>query len=508
MGKIGNLKYDLVEEKSIIILKEKSKDIRVISFLSFVYLRKEKWESFTEVFKALTQLCEESYDQLFPARPRQKQLAFKWLSEQRYVGILETKKPEISAFLAIQTLNTTLSALKKTLESKFPEGSPFPSRLFSISQQWEKSLKSKVGTEKKTTSQSPEQPAPQAPSQTPSQENKSNVEKSSSPATPHSVSSSSVSSKNFTQAPIGNTKDAQTEARKIALFLIEKEPEKPMGYRLIRSLRWDSLVKIPPANNAITMLAPPSPEKRTYLKNLIAKGDWKKALTVSEVEFASRTSHFWLDLQRMSADACKELGDNYTLVCQAICQETALFLKRFPEIVQYVYSDQTPFCDNVTRDWINSEVKSILSSSEQSNQTNSQGTNDPIEGEKKEINKLIAAGKETQAIELLQENMKGSGNESMNFKRSLIICDLLFSIKRADIALAILESLNEKINTFHLDKWDPLIAIEVWRLLIKSYKIVSDSKSPDIQTALLQKQNSILNKLSCLDPTSSLKIKI
>lgn len=319
------------------------------------------------------------------------------------------------------------------------------------------------------------------------------------------VQAPSAAPQSAAQKTIENTTDAQTNGRKIAQFLIEKEPEKPLGYRLMRLLRWDILDKAPPAENGKTKLEPLPEERRNYLQGLVGKADWKQALSEAEKTFSSGATHFWLDLQRISATACKNLGGPYSFVRQSICLETALFIKRIPEIIDLAYSDGTPFCDNATKDWVESEVRSSLGSGGGEG-VQSGGVDDPLKQERQQVNELVSAGKIDQAVEILQKKMMEGGAERISFRRSLLLCNLLFSAKHIDIALAILESLNDKIVKYNLDKWEPDLAVEAWCLQVKAYKMVNNSKPPNIQIAIQEKQNSILSKISCIDPKSALKL--
>ncbi len=493
VGKVGNIDYTLVEEKSHSLLKEKSKDVRVLSFLSFVYLRNENWEAFSDIFDGMAQLVEQDYNALFPERPRAKQLAFKWLSEQRYKDTVEIKKPTEDVYDHTQRLVEALTKIKKVLEDNFPDGSPFPSGLYSCAQKWEKSTKPKP---------KPEPAAPAAPA---SGEAAAPAADSAAP-TPAGQTPTPASAPQVSQGPMENTKDAQANGRKIALFLIEKEPEKSMGYRLIRTLRWSAVEKPPPAESSKTKIEGPPEARKTFLTGLVGKGEWKKLLESTEKDFSSGPTHYWLDLQRMSATASKNLGEAYKQVHEAICLETALFLNRIPEIPDLCYADGSPFCDEATKDWIGSDVSSVLSSSEGRSAGGAGSSDGPLREEKKEINELVSAGKTDKAVEILQSRMNDSGSQRINFKRSLMLCNLLFSAKHADIACAILESLHEKITAYNLDKWEPDLAVDAWCLLVKAYKLVGSSKPQNMQIAIQEKQNSILSKISCIDPKSALKL--
>jgi type VI secretion system protein VasJ len=302
---------------------------------------------------------------------------------------------------------------------------------------------------------------------------------------------------------------AQTAGKKIALFLIDKEPLKPMGYRLLRSLRWDILEKVPPSENNKTQIPGPSNEQRAFFQGLTSKNDWQKALLACQNAFSSGGNHLWLDLQRISVLSCKNSGDTYNGVRDAILIETAILLKRIPEIANLSYSDNTPFCDAATKDWIASEITQVLNSSESSApKTTAPGMKDgvSIEDEARQVNAFVSDGKIEKALDFLHKQIRESSSERDNFRRSIILGQMLVSNKRPDIALAILESLDEKISRYNLEMWDPSLAVEAWILLHEAYKVSRASKPQNLQIAILEKQNIILQKISRTDPKSAFRI--
>ncbi|MFP4417390.1 MAG: type VI secretion system protein TssA [Chitinispirillaceae bacterium] len=484
IGKLTNTDWEAIESSSVRILKEKSKDIRVLAFLSLVYLRDEKWESFTDIFDGLAKLAEENYDNLFPDRPRARQMAFKWLSEQRFSDTLAEKKPTESEYEHIVRLIDALTRLKKILEEQFPESSPFPSRLLSEAQKWERTSKPK-----------PAEPAPAATAQA-----QPAASTNSAGAAPGATAASVVGD------PMDTPKQAQAVAKKIAQFLIDQEPHKPMGYRMLRSARWDILEKAPPAEGGKTQLAGPVAEQRNYIQNLVSNADWKTALSAAEKAFQTAANHFWLDLQRISATAAKNLGASHSAVHEAICTETALLLTRIPELSDMAFTDGSGFCDPATKDWINDEALPLLASGDASS-TAASGS-ESLEKERTEMNALIAAGKIEQALEMLQQAIRNSGVRRDNFQRTLFISKLLFTGKRPDIAVSVLESLDEMIDRHHLDEWDPSLAVEAWSLLVQACKAAQVGKPQPIQQSLHQKQLSVLERISRIDPKSAFKISL
>jgi type VI secretion system protein VasJ len=475
MGKTGAIDWEVVETACLNISRSKSKDLVVLCYLSFVYLRQDKLESWVDILDGISQLAAIDFKAFFPDRDRGRQLAIKWLSEPRYTDTLSGKKPAENDYPHLQRLAGALATLKPILTTEFPDGSPFPAAIESFAQKWAAALK----------------PKPKAES----------------PAAGGAVAQPSTAAAAAPAEPMDTPKQAQLIARKAALFLIEKEPVKPMGYRLSRALRWDLLDKAPPAQNGRTQLPGPTPEQRLYFQNLVAKADWPVALAAVEKAFVAAANHLWFDLQRIAAQTCIGLGPTYAPVKAAICFETAMLLQRIPELPALLFADGAPLCDAATKDWITAEVASVFSSGDAPKESVSQATN-PLESEKREINALVAAGKNDAAITLVQSAIRQSGNEHDNFRRVLMLAGLLIAAKRPDIAVSMLESLDEKVEMYHLDRWDPDLAVEAWTQMIRAYRVIAPTKPQNIQNVLFEKQNSILNKLSRTNPMSAFQMNL
>jgi hypothetical protein len=57
-----------------------------------------------------------------------------------------------------------------------------------------------------------------------------------------------------------------------------------------------------------------------------------------------------------------------------------------------------------------------------------------------------------------------------------------------------------------LEKWDPDLAVEAWSLLVQAYRAARAGKPANIQVSLQEKQNSILTKVSYIDPKKALQL--
>lgn len=482
IGKLGNIDFEMVEKSSLSMLTQKTKDIRLFSFLALCYLRRKEWQLFCDAIDAMGQWVGRDYNGLFPPRPRAKQLAFKWIAEDRFADAIETATPPADSFEHIKRLIAGLELIKTRLDAEFPNGSPFPSRLHSAALKWAKATEPKK-QESPVVSGTPPQSVATASAQS---------------ATP--VGSRPAE----TSAPIESPKDAYESIRKTALFLIEKEPQKPLGYRMIRAVRWGSVDSAPVAEGSATKLEPPSQERRTFIQSLLGKGDFKVTLESVEKAFSSGPTHYWLDLQRIAATAASQMGAPFAAVHQAILLETALFVRRIPQIKELTYTDGTPFCDPATRDWLDGEVATVFASG---SAVPVKSAEDPIEADKREANALISANNIEAALDVLLKKICASNSERDGFRRRVVVASVLLSAKRADLAVYILEYLCDMVQANKLDSWDPDCASEALTLLAKAYSMLSSGKQGAALIKLAEKREEILKRLSYIDPLMAFKQK-
>ena len=474
IGKPGNIDLDVIEKNAASLLKSKAKDVRVMAFLAYVYLRRGLWEELADLMTGCLDLCEKDFEALQPDRERAKHLGIKWLSEERFTGALEDKKPAESDHVHIVRLLSSLNKLKPILEKKFPDSPPFPSEFIKMAGFWEKASAPK-------------------------------------PVTPATVAAPVGTGGAAAAAPAGpmeTPRQAQLLGRKAALFLIEKEPLKPMGYRLLRVLRWDILEKTPPSEAGKTQVTGPSPQQRTYLENLELQQDWKTALEKAEQAFAAGSNHLWLDLQRIIVTAASDLGEQYAAVRSAVLAETAFFVRRLPDIVSLYFADSTPFCSEATKAWIASDAAGAVFSggigAALSRRTDA--PSDPVEEDRRKAEGLAASGKIDEAIDLVQCGIRSSRCERDAFRRSILVASLLLKAKQPDIAVSVLEMVDRKATAHNINTWEPDLAVEAWEALIGAYKAAKAGKPQNILVSLQDKQNSILTKVSYIDPKKALQL--
>jgi len=472
VSKSEGIDYDLIEEKAYYILSQKSKDIRVFSYLALCYLKKEDWCLFCDLFEALMYLTKERFDTLFPVRLQGKRMAFKWLDESRFTEMLEKAKVTNVAHEQMNRLVSVLENLRDSLRLNFTEHSPFPEKLYEFAKKWQKI----------TGQKQPELSQP------------INIAGFSEDHVTKEKTAETV----FSDELIETAKTAFDSVRRCALFLIEKEPGKTAGYRLMRVARWGNIEKLPFSEDNLTKIEPPSQERREYLISLLERRDYKSALALSEKMFSSGNTLFWLDLQRVSANAADNLGIAFAGVKETIVLETALFLNRYPQIRSLKFTDGTPFSSSENERWIEQDVIPLLCKG-----VIGKRVDKSVKTEKENVkSSLDLNGIKTDLH--LAVGIERNGDGLDNFRRRLSIVTNMLDAKRPDIALLMLESLYEHAETYYLKKWVPSMVVDLFDLMVRTYEVIAKEKTGDKKLALIEKRESILRKMCYLDPETAL----
>lgn len=473
ISKLQNMDYDFIEEKSYSILKNKSKDIRVFSYLALCYLKKKKWSYFCNVFEALAQLSKEKFDLLFPLRLNGKMLAFMWLEESRFSGELKAATVSDDAHEQMKRLISALDILKEQLKQKFTDKLTFPSNLYSFAQKWKKLTEGNRVVV--------------------SQPDKSEIKEVNSTDTAQNIRG--IEPNIDTKISV---KAALDSIRKWAMFLIEQKPQSAVGYRLIRTARWGNIEILPDSLENVTRIEPPAMERRAFLVSLIEKRDFKTALVNAEKFFSSGNTLYWLDLQRISATAAGCLGNAFVEVRDAIIFETAVFLKKFPVLRDYKFIDETPFSSFETSAWLDNQVVSLFETNREIVKVNKEGSTD-----NGEVHSIISSSNIEEDLELLVKGINQSSNELDNFKRRLSVVSCMLATQRLDIALFMLESLYEVAESYHLARWSPSLVMDLLNLMVRTYDEMAKDKSGIRQSLLIQKRDNMLKKMCYLDPIAA-----
>ncbi len=501
--------YTKCIELSSIILKEKSKDLKVASWLCFALFRTEKIKGLKDGLNVINHLLSRYGNKLFPENDLHRSKALQFLNTARFFKLIEREEINKSNANDIIEAGETLTLIIDESKKLFPENIPV---LKSIKKTIEEHIENaklltvplpkveeKITEEKKETSaaiQNKAETIPKVPA----------VNK--------------VVAQPPKEIKLGTEKDAIKQLRQTLLFFFEKEtdgskkeqvPESPFVFGLSRQLQWGRLIK-PPDTNKVTQIDPPNQIMQNKIKEWFSSASWNILIPRIEINFLKPDGEFpyWLDTQRYVTQALEQKGDIYVQASQDIKMNLAILLRRIPELPQLKFKDkQTPFAGNETIKWIDDEVKPLLSGS-----SGGSIILPPIMGEDYEP---LTKQYETACSELpqnfeenLAEMQKGIMTDDRSkgkFLRRLNLANYCFAAKQYSLAKIIFLELSKLITEYNLMEWEPALCTAVWQsVYLTNTKIVNDNDREEIKTEIKKEQEELFSKIAKYDGILAIKL--
>jgi type VI secretion system protein VasJ len=282
--------------------------------------------------------------------------------------------------------------------------------------------------------------------------------------------------------------ESLNKLRDTAMLLRDQSLADPAPYRFFRQALWLSVADLPPASAGRTMLAPPGKELRVQLAGLRRIGDSAELLKIVERQLSQFI--FWLDLNRLTAEALVDLGNAQAAL--AVKQETAHLLQRLPGLEELAFADGTSFADADTRRWLESLVG-----------TGSAGACPPEFGHPSEIAcpieigeeidaALIDQGRLIEAVARFQKLIRNSNSGREQLQRRIALSQLLLATASERFAIPVLEQVVRDIDNHWLEAYDPLLALEGLRL---AWKVFASRSEPEFK----EKAGDLLHRIARLD---------
>lgn len=144
-----------------------------------------------------------------------------------------------------------------------------------------------------------------------------------------------------------NEKAWRNTLLKVADYLIDKDLAEVVGYQLRRYAIWNNITSAPLSENNKTQLAATSADRVSEYKTGLENADvhlWK------EVEYSLTLAPFWFEGHYLSAEIAKRLG--YIKVSNAIRECLEHFLERLPSLKELTFSDNSPFLSQNCQQWL------------------------------------------------------------------------------------------------------------------------------------------------------------
>jgi type VI secretion system protein VasJ len=512
LAKQESLSSDTVDWKEVKalatdLLQNTTKDYLVASYLTHALTITEGYTGLLVGVKILESFTENFWQASFPPakRLRARKTAIEWLVEKtsHYIEISPPTNAdnEVIIELANSVKNLDLSLADK-MEAQSPSMAELNRNLKRLKQSAEFELKANV--EKAPPPVVIPEPAPIAAQEvtntllpeTPAPTTLQPVE----PIAAISAPASSTHNPSSNSVPISNTalandadakklyKQVQDALRQLAEFHAEQKTADPKRYRYSRAALWDSLEKLPPNKDSKTQLPKPAVDKFKKLQELFEQGDFIAVL--NQAEKSASKMPYWFDGQRLIANSLAALGGEFTKAAEALTLELKQFLTRLPSIINLCYSDGTPFADEQTLLWINTQVLC-------GDQDDSSGQqNDEIHEAFLEAQKLASSGKLTEGLGFLKK--VSTQNLRDDFRIKLATAELVSQSGQTKVAIPLLERLITETKRINAIDWETDFTIKAYSILVKAYEKLEDDDAAQKQ----QQRMDAFDQLCWFDPTA------
>lgn len=222
----------------------------------------------------------------------------------------------------------------------------------------------------------------------------------------------------------------------------------PLPYRLRRLSAWSFVAKAPPAENGRTMLPGPETHVVQALDSLMESGDYAGALALAEEQVGVYL--FWMDPQRVAAQALAALGAPYRLAQAAVEMETLYYLTRVPSLTKLSFTDGTPFADPKTKSWL----------TELADRGGSSGgaQDNPAVREALDKARELSTTNAEEALAVLAQAGAVAGHPRDDLLLRVEVLKTFIASGRMEAARAQIQTITDTLDRFNLDVWDPELA--------------------------------------------------
>jgi type VI secretion system protein VasJ len=476
--KIDSVKGDVPDFHKLVglgtaILATKSKDLTVSGYLALGLFRTSGFPGLADGLTVCRDIVANFWDQLYPepARMRGRVAAMTWIND-RLGGAIPKVTPTASEHEAVKAVLEAYKALNETVAEKFGNDAPSFGDL-------RRAIDDAVRMS--TPEAAPAAAAPAASGGT-------------APAAgPATIDSPDAAYRVF--------RNAGTEIRRAAEYLIKQDPSSPVPYLAQRGAAWAPIRELPQDKDGITQFNPPDSNVAANWEKLMETGEWLALL--NDTEWRLTASPFWLDINYYVALALENLG--HDAAAQAVTDQTAALVKRFPKLLDLMYSDGRPFAQPATRQWIQAEMSSGGGGGGTGGDVSAPVEADPVEEASREARGMAARGKLNEAVEMLQGRISESGMPRERFRWRLLLARILADGNQPAVAAAQLRLLDEDIEAHRLEAWEPGLALDALVSLYRCEKKLGQNGAAPGRDGL-SRLDSLYNRLCRLDVLTALSL--
>jgi len=488
IGKMESLAGGPIQWKEVVglgreILEKKSKDLLVASYVSLGLLEQRGYAGLLAGLSCMEGMVEAFWETLYPEtkRMRARINALVWLSEKGGVAV-GRKRPLPGEGKEVRACSEKIDLLEKYFGERLANDSPGLGDLRRAVDQWAREVESAEAASARTESAASGVSAPAAPA---------------GPAIP----SGKIESIEDAERVLGEAGDV---IRRAADLVRGEQPTNPWPYQIMRVLTWSRFDALPAHTDWETRIPAPASHLVDSGRMLVEQRGWKDL--VDQVETQLPENPFWLDLQRLGAQALSNLGSSYAGIKNVVVGEVRILLQRLPDLPRCRFADGTPFADDETRQWIEKEVLAGGGNNASSGAAGGGGADVKVAETRAQANHLLGQGDAKGAVALFQERIHGAASRRERFLLQLELTQLCFDAGHPKVALNQLDALQREVDRFSLEEWEPALSLEVLRASWRVLNRLSRDSDPG-SSEWAERSEAIYGRICRLDPISALELE-
>lgn len=298
-------------------------------------------------------------------------------------------------------------------------------------------------------------------------------------------------------------RDLLDQAKVLSRWLGEQPQGWLASHRLMKTVRWDTVVQIPPLDSSgRTRLIPPKPEYRAQLKRLYLQKSWAELVEQASQMYCEGVNHFWLDLQWYLWQGLSHAGQPWENLAESVLLDLRFLLRRLPGLESLAWNDGTPFADEVTTGWIAEKVNEEGLSFGSEPVTTATGYGDEVLSlEAEAMEKGDSEGPEA-ALTWLQTR-PGLESPRNRWLIRLLMARVAEQYGRNDMALHLLAELTSGAAQLTMGDWEPGLMFEVQARRLKLLRMKAGRSESD-KIRLMPEMDALLAGLITIDPARAM----
>ena len=285
------------------------------------------------------------------------------------------------------------------------------------------------------------------------------------------------------------------------------DPSSAFAYRIARTGLWLFVQQDPPSENGQTYLPSPPDHVRSAFDGMAEGGSWDGILaSLDEVVSEHR---FWLDPHRHASNALENLGLADAKLAHLF--EVALLLRRAPELPNLTFNDGVPLADDLTKAWIDSEVRPVLGAGGAPSGGGGGAGGAPggkgfraLEKAMTEARAFIEAQEPLSAIQAVTKVAAQAITPVDKFRSKLAIAKICLELGQLAIARAQLDGLERMAKQHRLEEWDPELCGELYAGLYQAIRGLNQGY--EVTDEQRKREAEVFERLCELDAAAAFRI--